>query len=64
MDNYFDAFDRFIHSSPVADVGFDEQEVVILKAVANVIVFNLRVVKIIKVINPDYRQALVKKTFA
>ncbi len=64
MDNYFDAFGRFVDSSTVTDVSFDEPEIFIFKTVADVITFNLRVIRIIEVINPYYGQALVKKTLA
>ncbi len=65
MDDYFDTVaDRFVHSCIVTDVGFDELEIFIFKTVANVPAFDLRVLKIIEIINADDRPAIAKKALA
>jgi hypothetical protein len=45
--------DCVVHSGIVTDVGFDELEIAGFQAVVDVAAFDLGIVKVVEVINPD-----------
>ena len=56
MYDYFNvSADSLVHSITVTDIGLDELEFFVSQAVADIPAFDLRVVKVIEIIDTDHR---------